>query len=412
MNAPFPSPLMVGHLVLRVLAGRSKGAEHRLPLGKYIRIGHAFDHDVVLRDASTRGLSLELHLGADIATIRVVAGEVALLGRPVAAAEEASLPAFVPLTLGNFTIAIGEAESDRWAEVERLSTMITPASAELSAAAPQAALVERLTTRLYPLREAMAGDHNWPLYGLLAGGLLLLAIAGGPATRWIGGQFNGIENNKTILAGQGFGALTISDGATGQGPVITGVVKDDTELARLRTLVAARIGGASIDVDTMQGMAAAATDMLRAQGIDADAKPMRGNSLLVTTEFLPTDRQDELIKLIRRDLPGITRVAFATQNSRGDRDLQYFFSGSAFGLASFVDGTPGYIVTADGTHWFAGSQVPTGHKIIAIGNGRASFERDGRVEELVLGAPTPPAPATTSQSPTPINSETKERTTS
>jgi type III secretion protein D len=406
MNAPFPSPLMVGNLILRVLAGRSKGAEYRLPPGKYVRIGHAFDHDVVLRDQSTKGLSLELHLGADVATIRVVAGMADLLGRPVAANEEASLPPFVPLTLGNFTIAIGEADSERWAEVERLSSMITPALAESAVAAPQAAIAERLTTRLYPLREAMAADRNWPLYGLLAGGLLLVAIAGGPATRWIGGQFNGIENHKTILAGQGFGALTIAGGAQGQGPVITGVVKDDAELARLRALVAARIGNVSIDVDTMQGMAAAATDMLRAQGVDAEARPMRGNSLLIATEFLPADRQDELVKLIRRDLPGITRVAFATQNSRGDRDLQYFFSGSAYGLATFVDGTPGYIVTADGTHWFTGSQVPTGHKIIAIGNGRASFERDGRVEELVLGAP--PAPATIS--PTPISSETKERT--
>ncbi len=76
---------------------------------------------------------------------------------------------------------------------------------------------------------------------------------------------------------------------------------------------------------------------------------------------------------------------------RGDRDLQYFFSGSEYGLATFVDGNPGYITTMDGTRWFAGAQVPTGHKIITIGNGRVSFERDGRVEELILGPETPPA---------------------
>lgn len=408
MNAPFPTPLMVGRLVLRVLTGRLKGAEHLLPPGKFIRIGHSFDHDIVLRDTSTKGLSLELHIGTDIATIRMIAGEAGLLGRPVAAAEEASLPAYVPLTLGSFAVAIGEADSDRWAEVERLSSMIAPVASDAVPAAPQAALAERLTTRLYPLRDFVAGDQNWPLYGLLAGGLLLLAIGGGPATRWISGQFNGIENDKTILSEQGFGALSVVEGAHGQGSVITGIVKDDAELSRLRALVASRIGSASIDVDTMQGMAAAATDMLRAQGIDADAKPMRGNSLLVTTEFLPADRQDELIKLIRHDLPGVTRVSFATQNSRGDRDLQYFFSGTAYGLATFVDGTPGYIVTADGTHWFTGSQVPTGHKIIAIGNGRASFEREGRIEELVFGVP--PVPAEIAPTRTSISSETKERT--
>ncbi len=407
MNAPFPS-LMVGSLILRVIAGRSKGAEYRLPGGKYVRIGHAFDHDIVLRDPSTKGLSLELHLGADLATIRVIAGEVGLLGQPVAAGGDASLPAFVPLTLGSFTVAIGHAESERWGEVERLSTMIAPHTADTVADTPQAALAERLATRLFPVRDIIAADRNWPVYGLLAGGLLLLAIAGGPVTQWVGSRLTGVDNHKVVLAESEFGGLTISEGAVGQGLVITGVVKDDVELARLRTVVASRIGRASIDVDTMQAMAAAATDMLRAQGVDADAKPMRGNSLLVTTEFLPADRQDELAKLIRRDLPGVSRVAFATQNSRGDRDLQYFFSGSAYGLATFVDGAPGYIVTADGTHWFAGSMVPTGHKIVAIGNGRASFERDGRIEDLVLGTAPPPAP--TNPIPTSTRGELKERT--
>jgi type III secretion protein D len=405
MNAPFP-PLMVGNMVLRVLSGRLRGAEHRLHLGKFVRIGHAFDHDIVLRDPSTKGLSLELHLGADVATIRVVAGEVGLLGRPVAAGEDASLPAFVPLTLGAFTVAIGDTESERWGETERLSTMIAPATADPAPAAPQADIAERLTTRLYPLREAMAVERNWPIYGVLVALVLILAIAGGPATRWVSGQVNSTGSNQAILANAGFGGLTVTDGPGGQGPMIHGVVKDDIELARLRSLVSDRIGRASIDVDTMQAMAASATDMLRAQGIDADAKPMRGNSLLITTEFLPADRQDELSKLIRRDLPGVTKVAFTTSNARGDRDLQYFFSGTAYGLATFVDGTPGYIVTADGTHWFAGSQVPTGHKIIAIGNGRASFERDGRIEELILGSATPPAPVTS----TPVSGEPQGRT--
>lgn len=405
MNAPFP-PLMVGNLVLRVLSGRLKDAEHRLHPGKYVRIGHSFDHDIVLRDPSTKGLSVELHLGADVATIRVIAGEVGLLGRPVAAGEDASLPAFVPLTFGAFTVAIGDPGSERWAETERLSTMIAPATADPSPATPQADIAERLATRLYPLREAIAAERNWPIYGVLAAAVLLLVIATGPATRWISGQVNSVQSHQAILANAGFRDLTVSDGANGQGPTVHGVVRDDAELARLRTLVSDRIGRASIDVDTMQAMAASATDMLRAQGIDADAKPMRGNSLLITTEFLPADRQDELSKLIRRDLPGVARVAFTTSDARGDRDLQYFFSGTAYGLATFVDGTPGYIVTADGTHWFAGAQVPTGHKIIAIGNGRASFERDGRIEELILGTATPPVSAT----PTSLSGDQQRRT--
>ncbi|MBO9623394.1 MAG: hypothetical protein J7500_11855 [Sphingomonas sp.] len=390
MNAPFLSPT-VGTPVLRVLSGRLSGAEHRLHSGKFVRIGHGFDHDIVLRDATTRGLSIELDLGEEMANVRVVAGQIGLLGRPVAAGEQVALPAYVPMMLGGFAVAIGDPASERWEEAARLSTMIAPAGEPQEIAAhAHAALGERVATRLYPMRGALALDRHWPVYALFAAALLLLLALAGPATKWVSSQFHDGAADQSVLAAAGFGGLTITEGPAG--PVIKGIVKDDAALARLRLLVAQRIGAATLDVDTMDGLAAAATDLLRAQGVDGEAVPRRGNALLVTAEFLPADRQAELARLIREDVPGITRVQFAADPARGDRDLQYFFSGSEYGLATFVDGDPGYITTADGTRWFAGAQVPTGHRIIAIGNGRASFERNGQIEELVLGPQTPPAP--------------------
>lgn len=388
MNAPF-APVGTSTMVLRVLSGRLRGAEHRLHPGKFVRVGHGFDHDIVLRDPTTRGLSAELHLGDGVATIRVVAGEIALLGRPVAAGEEAPLPAYVPMMLGCFAVAVGDPASERWDEAAHLSQMVTPAAGAGEVERRQAALGERMATRLYPMRDAIALDRKWPAYALVAALLVLILVVAAPAGQWIGRQFHSSETDRAVLAAAGFGALKVEDGPSG--PMIRGIVKDDAELARLRTLVAERIGTATVDVDTMEALAAATTDLLRAQGIDGEAMPRRGNAVLINAEFLPADRQAELAKLIRRDVPGITRVHFATDNGRGDRDLQYFFSGSEYGLATFVDGDPGYITTADGSRWFAGAQVPTGHRIIAIANGRASFERDGRVEELVLGPATPPA---------------------
>ena len=390
MNAPFLS-VAVGTPVLRVLSGRLRGAEHRLHPGKFVRIGHGFDHDIVLRDATTRGLSIELHLGEEMANVRVVAGQIGLLGRPVAAGEQVALPAYVPMMLGGFAVAIGDPASERWDESARLSSMIAPADEAQGIAPPQrAALGERVATRLYPMRGALALDRQWPLYAALAAVLLLLAALAGPATKWVSHQLHDEAADQAMLAAAGFGDLTITDGPAGR--VIRGIVKDDAALARLRLVVAQRMGTATLDVDTMDGLAAATTDLLRAQGIDGEAAPRRGNALLVTAEFLPADRQAELVRLIKEDVPGVSRVHFAADPARGDRDLQYFFSGSEYGLATFVDGNPGYITTADGTRWFAGAQVPTGHRIVTIGNGRASFERNGQIEELVLGPQTPPAP--------------------
>ncbi|MFA6118029.1 MAG: hypothetical protein WC729_28850 [Sphingomonas sp.] len=377
---------MAGGAVLRVLSGRLKGAEHRLHGGKFVRVGHGFDHDIVLRDPSTRGLSIELHLGDDVATVRVVAGEAQLFGRPVGPGEETALPAFIPMMLGGFAVAVGEPTSERWEETQRLSSMLAVPG---EACNERAALSERVATRFYPMRDALSLDRRWPIYTLLAAMLLLVVALTGPATRWIGQQLHSSASDRAVLAAAGFGDLALTEGSSGT--VIHGIVKDDTELARLRLLVSDRIGSAIVDVDTMQALAASATDLLRAQGVDGEAKPRRGHSLLVTAEFLPADRQKELEGLIKRDVPGVTQVAFAPDAGRGDRDLQYFFSGSEYGLATFVDGNPGYITTVDGTRWFAGALVPTGHKIITIGNGRVSFERDGQVEELILGPETPPA---------------------
>ncbi len=399
MNAPF-APTLTRTMLLRILSGRLEGAEYRLPIGKLVRIGHGFDHDVVIRDTSTRGLSLELCLVDEVATVSVIAGDAMLLGHALRAGDVAQLPVFVPLAVGAFAVAIGDAESPRWADVTRLSTVIAATDAAPAAATPpRADLAERLATRLHPLRQTLTREGRWPLYGLGAATIVLVSIAAVPAVDWLGTKTQSARGIDASLAAAGFGGLKISDPDAAGGPLIEGVVRDDAALARLRLVVAERIGRARIDVETMQGMAAAATDMLRAQGLDADARPMRGSTLLITSEYVPPDRQAELGAMIRRDLPRVTNVSFQIEGARGDRDLQYFFSAADTGLATFVDGNPGYVVTADGTRWFAGSQVPTGHRIVSIGQGRVRFERAGQIEDLVIAAAPQTAAATTPARP-------------
>jgi type III secretion protein D len=302
VNAPFAA-MTVGTMVLRVLSGRLSGAEHRLHAGKFVRVGHGFDHDIVLRDATTRGISIELHLGEDLANLRVVTGQIGLLGRPVAAGEEVALPPYMPVMIGRFAVAIGDEASGRWEEAGRLSSMIAPIGEPQDIVRQQAAIGERLATRLSPMRGALSLERRWPLYAAIAAMLLLLLALAAPATQWISRQLYDTASDRSTLAAAGFQDLAISEGPTG--PIIRGIVKDDAALASLRMLVAERIGAATLDVQTMDGLAASATDLLRAQGVDGEAAPRRGNALLVTAEFLPADRQAELERLIKQDVPGI-----------------------------------------------------------------------------------------------------------
>jgi type III secretion protein D len=390
VNAPFAINAQA-ELVLRVLNGRLAGAEYRLHTGKYIRIGHSFGHDVVLRGAETGGLSAELHLLDDIATIRVLAGSLTLLGRPVAAGEEAHLPFYVPVSIGEFAIAVGEEGAERWPEAEALLASMgnlpktVPAEAAGTEIAQQSAtLLQRFTTRTYPMREWATAERNWPKYGVIAGLLLLILALGAPAYQWMNGQFRGADYGVERLSSAGFKNMTVTrDSGTGR-LVITGTLRTDKDLAKLRSYAESNLPGAIVDVQTTESHAAAATEILGSQGIEGSVKPVAVGVLEVTSEFLPQDRKAQLIALFKQDLPAVKKVSFAENAALGERDLQYFFSSGDFGLASFVDGDPSYIVTADGTRWFPGATVPTGHVIVAMGNGRITFERDGRVDELVL----------------------------
>jgi type III secretion protein D len=380
-----------GQLVLKVLNGRLAGAEYRLHTGKFIRVGHSFGHDVVLRGAETAGFSAELHLLDDIAMIRVVAGSLTLLGRPVAAGEEAHLPFYVPVSVGEFAFAVGEEGDDRWVDAEALFNSMGSLPKTVSAEANganvahnPANLLQRFTTRMYPMRDWVDAKRDWPKYGMFAGALLLAIALGGPVYQWADDQFRGADYSMDRLASAGFKNLTVTRDSASDTLVVTGILRTDKDLASLRSFAEANLPGAIVDVQTTEAHAAAATEILGAQGIEGSVKPIAIGTLQVTSEFLPQDRQAALTALFKQDLPAVKRVRFVENAAMGERDLQYFFSTGDFGLASFVDGDPSYIVTADGTRWFPGATVPTGHVITAMGNGRISFERDGRVDELVL----------------------------
>jgi type III secretion protein D len=216
-------------------------------------------------------------------------------------------------------------------------------------------------------------------------GVMLLGFAAiAPVTDAIRGELYSPRAVKATLSATGFTGLKVTRDAASDTLIISGAVSSDSNASRLRKLIAEKFPGALVDITTPVSLAAAATDILRNNKVDADARPGRSGAIRIITEYLPQDRQIELTEILKRDLPALKNVEYQMDNRRGDRDLQYFFSTSGSGLASYVDGTPGYIVTQDQTRWFVGSVVPTGHKILAIGGGRIIFERQGLIEELVM----------------------------
>ncbi|MEQ1537706.1 MAG: hypothetical protein ABL928_02165 [Sphingorhabdus sp.] len=410
MNAYSPHTI-TSQLVLRVLDGRQAGAEYRLGSGMAVGIGYAFGHDIVLRAPSTRGISLQIETGGAVPMLRVSQGTVTMLARPIAAGECAQLPLYVPVCMGDLNFAIGDPESERWHEANTLSDAPVQSNATALENQEQAAdaTVPALTgttdlqrkingglhffqQRFRPIGDALAVERRWPIYAIIMATLLLATLLYGPTDRLIGDSFSGPVAAQKMLQEEGFADVTVSKSPDGS-LLIKGLVRNDSQLVKFRNLVANRLSGAVIDVNTMDGVAAGISDMLAAQGIDAEARPGRGRTLVIDSEYLPGDRQDEIAAQIRKDVPVLQRIFFRINAERGEPVLQYFFASDTYGIASFVDGDPAYIATADGTKWFKGAAVPTGHMITDIGNGRVRFEREGKIEELSFGPSEAEQPA-------------------
>lgn len=376
-----PTPPITA-LKLRVLNNRLAGAEHRLHIGKNIRVGHSFENDVVLRGKNTAGLSLELHVGPDVTVLRMLTGSTEVLGRQLVAGEEMPLPSYLPVQLGEFAFAVGADDQLRWREAENIAVTLEQRQL-METALPRAELSERVATRLDPVRTRFPIPGSKILLAIGAAITLFLATVGA-VLGYSNMQANDPDNMKRTMAAAGFTGMDVKPDPASENMVISGVLKDDKEVASLQALVDQNFPGALVEVETTDALALAATDILKAQKVDAEAKTMRRGAINVTSEFLPADKQAELSAMLRKELPHLKSVQFTMDASRGPNDLQYFFNNTEYGAAAFVSGDPSYIATADGTKWFSGGILPTGHKIVRVEPKALILERNGRIETLVM----------------------------
>lgn len=366
--------------ILRVLSGRLAGKEYGLS-DRTIRIGHAIANDVVLRGAGTRDCAVDMAPrttgGHRAAQLRVAEGEIECLGRTLTSGEEMILPPYLPFKLGEYWVAHGEQGSSRWSEAGDTAALLHEPSAPA-----RPGLIDRARD---------IGAREWTRIGRIGRGgqvllwsaaAVLLLAATGPVDSLVDQAGLGGGLTRGELRKAGFPKLDVVETAAG-GLAVQGLVRDDKQLARLQEFVADRGGDVAIDVDTLPSIAASAGDILRAQGIAARVQPSGLNGVTVTGPYLPLGDQDRLRNLLRADLPALGAVAFEIDDAAGGNALQRFFNSGGNALSAVVEGSD-HIVTSDGTRWFEGAVLPTGHRLVSIQEGQVVVEKDGRAEQLNL----------------------------
>jgi type III secretion protein D len=372
---------------LQVLAGAQQGARAALPAGRTLAIGDSLDGDILLR--GSRGRRVELAVGADgLLEVVVAAGSIELDGQPLAAGQSARVPLATPLVLGDARVGVVRIEQPADAQrAEGGGTAGAAGGVDAAGAAARrgaqdriaglaaraAPFIEPLVARFSARRVAVAGGA----LAAASAGVLAFAYAAAPGEPTLGQK---AERAQAVLRGAAMPGLAVAakDGAL----EVTGYLESAAERARAEELLAPFAPPSPRwQVWVNEQVAQAVQDVYRVNGIDASVQATGPGRVRVqaTGDALALDN---VRNVARRDVPGL--AAIEVHAKAPARTPAAVIDDPGKRVASIVPGDPAYVVTVDGTRYFVGALLPTGHRIHTIEANQVVLEFDGVHTPLVF----------------------------
>ena len=344
-------------LRLRVLAGPLAGADAVLREDGPVSVGRGFRNEVVLRDPSVGEARVALRVAGGAATLHVQKGSVRVLGGTVGAPDASPLPPFVPVWIGGSAFAYGEEGSKRWAEAEALAQAGVRADGP-----PPPARTGWMRSVGFGACAAMV---------LTASALAALRADGGPGP---------VARVTAALEEAGFAGLDVGQGA--DGVLVTGTLATDARRAELQQLLAELDVLAKGEIRTGEATARTVAEIFRAGDVAATARYEKGTVVVSLEEGhgAQAPRIEELRRRALGDLPQLADlVVEGTAAARPGTATAFTAQ-----VASLVAGPSGYVLTRDGARYFPGADLPTGGRLVAIGESTITVQEDGVTNRYVF----------------------------
>jgi hypothetical protein len=322
-------------LELRVLSGPQRGARAALPAGGVSHLSaappgspwltsEASASDILLRSAGAAA-RVRLVVADDAVRLCVIDGTVRLGETPLAVGAECPWPMRQLLSVGDAVVAFGPAHEAEW-----------------PAHSPAAAAPEPAQPAASASRWAVRGAERW-----LAGAGVLLLIASAGLLTLVEIVASPTRAGAAALAGA-------AGAAHAQGPADTPKVR------------------AVVDVFRLHGMAVKADT--RADG-----------AIVVHAQVADTVRLNQASQAARRDVAGLGQLV--VQNEPPARPAAHAPLADDPGkriTAVVAEPDSPYFVTADGSRYFTGALLPSGHRVLSIADHAVTIERDGELTRLTL----------------------------
>jgi len=374
MDRAAPSLDSMHALELRVFEGPQGGARAPLAAGQACVLaaepdGAGDGADIVLREEKVPPARVRVRADLPQASIEVLSGQVELGDQTLAAGEQAAWPMHTPLKIGSSVVAFGRACVDDWSAdpvPETTATADAPA-----AAAPRVPLRRRAEVWL-------AGMGTCVLLACV-GAMWMARVAAAPAEAPVVPAMT----LPSALRASEFAMLEANTAADGR-TTLRGRLSTQVQRAQLDAWLAGRGFTPKVEVWVDEAIAHDVTEVFRVNGVSVRTQVAGAGRIAAEAVEPNTDKLNRAADVVRRDVRGLQALDVRNTAKPAPPPAPPVFDDPGKRIASLVPGDPAYLVTADGSRYFIGAQLPTGHRITQIDKSRVTLELHGQSSTLDL----------------------------
>jgi len=364
-------------LELRVFEGPQHGARAALSTGVGCVIaahpdGHVEGADVVLREEGVAPARVRVTVDMRDAMLEVLEGEVQLGDQMLGAGSQAAWSMHAPLKIGGSMVAFGRAGLPKWPGAS------SSASHDSHAEDSTASVVRKPRTPLSRRPEVWLAAMGGAVL-LICGAAFGTAIfAAPPMTDTVAPPPPPLA---VALKASEFSTLQASTRKDGK-LELHGRLDSEQLRSRLDSWLAERQLTPAIDVQVDETLVRNVTETFRVNGVSVQAQVLGAGMVTVEAADPSPDHLARAEEVVRRDVPGLTKLVVRNTVQPAKKPLPPMSDDPGKRIASLVTGELAYIVTADGSRYFVGSMLPSGHRVAAIGSSSVTLEHDGEKTTL------------------------------
>jgi type III secretion protein D len=366
-------------LELRVLEGEQRGARTTIDATQAFVISNSLSSDVVLRGKAAAAFDVSIRLRSDKTRLHlwIRSGEVGVDGRIHRSGARFDVLLYTPLHIGGSVIALGRPGNPAWADLDDAARP-TPAQAHMAQAhtAPAAEAAAAPAGEGTQAAAASPSDKpGWPAQlprrlllagatlGLVSSAALVFAYAISPGAQTPAQKAERIEAD---LRAAGFAAVSVRADDGGRGWLVSGYLDTATERARLEQHLARLATPVRLSLWVNDSLASAVENVFRVNGAAAKAQAVGPGIVAVSTQTADLELLHRIQATARRDVPGLAELRLSNSQPRPTAPPVRVVDDPGKRIASIVPGRTPFVVTVDGTRYFEGALLPTGHRVVEI----------------------------------------------